>query len=222
MNEKETDMKKLAVFVILALTAIPAFAQSRQIEGPLVVTVGETVVFRYAYPRTWSVTPSESFHLLGSSSGNSITIRVVSMPRGGRARVSNRDQLFGIVRSFYFDVVEAAAVPAPAPIAPAIPPNNSDAPATLTRTQALQFVRGLSMNEIKIILASLAFGLEHLTAPAAEANSAELIIALKEEHGEGAVFAALLRLDMLGDALAMLLLLENESFVREIVELVNR
>jgi len=99
-------LKILLAFVMLA-AAVPAFAQARQIEGPLVVAVGETVTFSSENRAglNWSFSPSGSFQIIGHSNGESVLARVVSRPRDGRATV----RLAGV--DFHIDVVEAAAQP---------------------------------------------------------------------------------------------------------------
>jgi len=193
------------LFAVFTFAVSIAYAQTRQINGPLIVAVGETITFSSDNPfgSTWSFSPSASFQIIGHSNGDSVVVRVVSMSRDGRATV----RLSGT--SFHVDVVESVAhLPAPAPgVAP-----------TLTHDAALQFANDLSPDDLVVVMSSIGV-LAATSGPITNANINVMIEALREAFGDISVLAAQVLITQMGDTGAMLLLLENADLTRRINDL---
>jgi len=202
--------------VLLVVGAHAAGAQSRQIEGPLAATVGETVTFRVTGGgfTSWFVTPSSSLQILGPNNGASVTVRVVSVPRDGRGRISSGTE------TFHFDILEAGTVPLAAIPPPATPAPPAASAPTLTPAEALEFVRNMASGEIAGVLGTIEAVplIAGLPLPAWAANAEVLLDALLDTHGEVAILIAFMQMNEVG---AAVLFTENQALAQRVIDLLR-
>ena len=213
-------MKKTIIFLVaLTLAAGSAFSQARQIEGPLTVAVGDTVTFSgNSFGFTWSFSPSASFQIVGHSNNESVVVRVVSMPRDGRATV----RLSGA--SFHIDVVEAgtaippAALPAPAA---APPPAAPPAAPTLTEAEALAFARSISHDDHTQIMVFIEAEGRNNPSPVSTANATVLMDAMISVFGIATMLETVEHFENTPPFLRMILYVSNPPLRDRVNSLLN-